>query len=120
MAPPALIAPSQQAVPLLGKPPNDDCNESSSSNNDKVSYNRLFKAITKRPKNKRRGPPSIAVKAVFDDPSANFEDRVNQCFDKVVTKNIWTGRSVQNLVCRICGKSINKLCNMKDHARRHL
>ena len=62
----------------------------------------------------------IAVRANFDDPAANFEERVNQGFDKVVTKNIWTGRSVQNLVCRICSKSINKLCNMKDHVRRHL
>ena len=116
------MASSQPGVLLHGKQINDDNSDGTHSINvDKVSsYTRLFKAITKRPKNKRRGPPSIAVRATFDDPAANFEERVNQCFDKVVTKNIWTGRSVQNLVCRICSKSINKLCNMKDHARRHL
>ena len=96
----------------------DDSNQNYTN---KGSYNhRLNKAITKWPGKKRRGPPSIAVRAAFDDPKADIEERLTQCFDKMFIKNFRTGRSMQTLICRVCNKSINKLCNMKDHARRHL
>ena len=79
------------------------------------------KLIERKPQAERRHR-SIVVSAEdqYVDVVCEDEQRVRGHFYKVKATNQWTGRNQQNLVCRICGKISTKLCNMKDHIRRHL